>query len=53
MFVLLPLVTELALSVRNVFTQSVGAENPSWNLVALVSERVVALLHGPFVLVHC
>ena len=33
--------------------QSVGAKNPSWNLVAPVSERVVALLHGPFVLVHC
>ena len=31
MFVLLPLVTELALSSQCV-PQSVGAENPSWNL---------------------
>ena len=53
MFVLLPLVTELALSVRNVFPSQLGRKNPSWNLVAPVSERVVALLHGPFVLVHC
>ena len=43
MFFLLPLVTELALSVRNVFPSQLG----------LRILRGILLLHGPFVLVHC